>query len=129
MLSDEIASIRPDDVFEHAIRQVHRPAPPELVAGFKEKMEFIRIRYKHNQTTVESCLRGLGESPTLLQVLTAAFVINGGVLFKHGPLMHEQEQEEQELSRLIQEFDELGAEEDQSHRAASNTSTKACELA
>ncbi len=115
---------RQDDVFEHALRQVHRPAPPELVAGFRQKMDFIKVRYKHNEKTVESCLRGLGSEPTLLQLLTAAFVVNGGVLFKHGPLLDEEEREEQELSRLIQEFDELGAGEvapydDHSERAAS----------
>ena len=113
---------RQDDVYEHALRQVHRAAPTELVAGFRQKMEFIKLRYKHNEKTVESCLRGLGDEPTLLQLLTAAFVVNGGVLFKHGPLLDEEEREEQELSRLMEEFDELGAtmsHEDQSERATS----------
>jgi len=105
----------PDDVYEHAIRQVNRPAPPELVTGFKEKMDFIKARYKHNEKTVESCLKGLGHEPTLLQLLTAAFVVNGGVLFKHGPLIDEEEREEQELTRLIQEFDELGADSHSPH--------------
>jgi hypothetical protein len=100
--------IRQDDVFEHAIKQVHRPATPEMVAGLREKMDFIKLRYKHNEKTVESCLKGLGAEPTLLQLLTAAFVVNGGVLFKHGPLLDEEEQGELELSRLIQEFDEIG---------------------
>ena len=70
-------------------------------------MDFIRVRYKHNEKTVESCLSGLGVAPTLLQLLTAAFVVNGGVLFKHGPSLEEQETEERELSKLIQEFDQL----------------------
>ena len=98
---------RQDDVYEHATKQVHRPAPPELVAGFKAKMDFIKLRYTHNEKTVESCLKGLGSTPTLLQLLTAAFVVNGGVLFKHGPNLEEQEAEEQELSKHIQEFDQL----------------------
>ena len=86
----------------------------------KEKMNFIKVRYKHNKKTVESCLRGLGGEPTLLQLLTAAFVVNGGVLFKHGPLLDEEEREEHELSKLIQEFDELGADHgDHSERIAS----------
>ena len=104
-----MSELRQDDVYEHALRQVQRPAPPELVAGFKQKMEFIKVRYKHNEKTVESCLRGLGDEPTLMQLLTAAFVVNGGVLFKHGPLLDEEEREERELNDLIQEFDELGA--------------------
>lgn len=103
---------RQDDVFEHAMRQVHSPAPPELVAGFKEKMEFIRTRYKHNERAVESCTRGLGNTPTLLQILTAAFVLNGGVLFKHGPTIQEEERDEHELNKLIKEFDELRGDDD-----------------
>ena len=102
-------AVRQDDVYEHAIKQVHRAAPPELVAGFKEKMDFIKLRYKHNETTVESCLKGLGGEPTLLQLLTAAFVVNGGVLFKHGPSIDEEERDEHELDDLIQEFDSFGA--------------------
>lgn len=90
---------------------MYRTAPPELVTGFREKMDFIRVRYKHNEKTVESCLKGLGSAPTLLQLLTAAFVVNGGVLFKHGPNLEEQEAEEQELSKLIQEFDQLRQDE------------------
>jgi hypothetical protein len=115
-----------DDVFEHAMRQVpppvvaragckltatraqvYRAAAPEMVSGFREKMDFIKVRYKHNEKTVESCLNGLGDAPTLLQLLTAAFVVNGGVLFKHGPNLEEQEAEQEELSKLIQEFDQL----------------------
>ncbi len=109
-----------DDVFQHAMKQVHREAPLELVTGFREKMDFIKLRYKHNEKTVESCLSGLGEHPTLLQLLTAAFVVNGGVLFKHGPLLDEEEREERELSQLIREFDEIGADqEDHSERSVS----------
>ena len=109
-----------DDVFQHALKQVHREAPKELVDGFKEKMEFIQLRYKHNQKTVESCLSGLSDRPTLLEILTAAFVVNGGVLFKHGPLLEEEEREEHELNQLIREFDEFGtSQESHSERSAS----------
>jgi hypothetical protein len=96
-----------DDVYQHALKQVYLPAQPELVNGFKEKMNFIRVRYKHNERTVESCLQGLSAQPTLLELLTAAFVVNGGVLFKHGPTLEEEESEEVELNKLIQEFDRL----------------------
>ena len=103
---------RMDDVYQHAKRQIHQPATPELVAGFKEKMGFIRRRYKHNARTVDSCLSGMGNPPTLLEVLTAAFVVNGGVLFKHGDDGAGQEaaeanQEELELNELMQEIQEL----------------------
>ena len=102
-----------DDVYQHAKRQIHQPATPELVTGFKEKMGFIRRRYKHNARTVDSCLSGMGDPPTLLEVLTAAFVVNGGVLFKHGDDGAGPEaaaganQEELELNELMQEIQEL----------------------
>jgi hypothetical protein len=114
MESGGSSSGRHDDVFEHAMRQVHQQAPPELVAGFKEKMDFIRVRYKHNENAVDSCARGLGDDPTLLQLLTAAFVLNGGVLFKHGPTAQEEESEELDLTQLIQEFDALHDQDDES---------------
>lgn len=97
-----------DDVYQHAKRQMHQPATPELVTGFKEKMEFIRRRYKHNAKTVDSCLSGMGNPPTLLEVLTAAFVVNGGVLFKHGDQSEEEEVDgDLELNELMQEIQEL----------------------
>lgn len=100
-----------DDVYQHAKRQIHQPATPELVTGFKEKMQFIRSRFKHNARTVDSCLSGMGNPPTLLEVLTAAFVVNGGVLFKHGARPEEEEEgptdNELELNELMQEIQEL----------------------
>jgi hypothetical protein len=101
-----------DDVYQHALRQVHKSAPRELVLGFRAKMDFIRLRYKHNEKTVESCLSGMSEQPTLLELLTAAFVVNGGVLFKHGPTLDEEETEERELSKLIQEFEQLRSDQE-----------------
>lgn len=97
-----------DDVYQHAKRQLHQPATPELVTGFKDKMEFIRRRYKHNAKTVASCLSGMGDPPTLLEVLTAAFVVNGGVLFKHGS---EADDEELELNELMQEIQKLSKDQ------------------
>ena len=97
-----------DDAYRYALAQVDRPAARELVTGFKEKMEFIKARYKHSEKSVLSCLSGLGNNPTLLELLVAAFVVNGGILFKHGPSIEEEEQDEHELSKLIQEIESLG---------------------
>ncbi len=109
-----------NDVYAHAVRQIQQPATPELVKGFREQMLFIRERYKHNAKTVDSCLGGMRDPPTLLELLTAAFVVNGGVLFKHGaPPPGEEEGEtardkddrdELELNALMQEISELGNE-------------------
>ena len=103
-----------NDVYRHAVKQIQQHATPELVQGFREQMTFIRERYKHNATTVDSCLDGIGSPPTLLELLTAAFVVNGGVLFKHGvpppadarPL-EDDDGEELELSALMDEISEL----------------------
>ena len=102
-----------DDVYKHAIKQLQTEATPELVAGFKAKMEFIRGRYKHNAKAVESCLKGMGDPPTLLELLTAAFVVNGGVLFKHGERIDDEEEEERELNQLMQEIQEMTTAEQQ----------------
>lgn len=108
-----------NDEYAHAVKQIQQHATPELVQGFKEQMLFIRERYKHNAKTVDSCLRGIGDRPTLLELLTAAFVVNGGVLFKHGvphadaktgsshAALEEEEEEELELSALMDEISEL----------------------
>ena len=99
-----------DDVFKDAMRQVFNPAPPELVAGFKRKLGFIQEQYKHSKTTVQSCLEGMSDRPSLLELLTAAYVVNGGLLFKH-VASEEAEEEDDEYTRLMREMEELRCEE------------------
>jgi hypothetical protein len=93
-----------DDEFKDAMKQIFREAPPELVAGFKKKMSFIQGQYKHSKTTVQSCLDGMADPPSLLELLTAAYVINGGLLFKHG---EEQEEVDDDYTTLMREMEEL----------------------
>ena len=100
-----------DDVFQHAMLQIHKEAAPEMVAGFKEKMEYIKTRYKHSEKTVKSCLDGISENPTLLELLTAAFVVNGGVLFKHGVEIEEEEGDEKDFNDLMREIARLEADD------------------
>ncbi len=97
-----------DDVFQHALLQIHQEAPPELVKSFLEKMRFIRTHYPHSETTIESCLDGLSEPPTLLELLVAAFVVNGGLLFKHGPELVDDPDEEETFRGFMQEIERLG---------------------
>jgi len=92
-----------NDVFMDAMRQVDREAPPELVNGFRDKMRSIQSQYKHTETTVQSCLDGLSESPSLLELLTAAFVVNGGVLFKYD--LDPEATEEHEFTSFIKEME------------------------
>jgi len=94
-----------DDVFKDAMKEIFRDAPPELVTGFKEKMRFIQSQYKHNTTTVQSCLEGMDDPPKLVELLVAAYVVNGGLLFKHGEMAAEEDDEA--YTRLMQEMEEL----------------------
>jgi hypothetical protein len=96
-----------DDVYQHAKRQLQQQAPPELITGFREQMEFIRSKFKHSARTVDSCMTGIGPQPTLQEILTAAFVVNGGVLFKHGESPLDEDAAELELNELMQEITEL----------------------
>ena len=93
-----------DDVFKDAMKHIFREAPPELVTGFKKKMNFIQGQYKHSKTTVQSCLDGMADPPSLLELLTAAYVINGGLLFKHG---EDGEACDDDYTQLMREMEEL----------------------
>jgi hypothetical protein len=95
-----------DDVFKDAMKEIFRDAPPELVAGFKDKMRFIQSQYKHSKTTVQSCLEGMDDPPKLVELLVAAYVVNGGLLFKHGDLATTEEDDDA-YTRLMQEMEEL----------------------
>jgi hypothetical protein len=116
-----------DDVFKDAMRQVFNPAPPEMVAGFRRKLGFIQEQYKHSRTTVQSCLEGMSERPTLLELLTAAYVVNGGVLFKHVASEEAEAGEDDDYTRLMREMDELncGGEASAAPAPAGETKTPA----
>ena len=100
-----------DDVFKDAMRQVFSPAPPELVAGFRRKLGFIQEQYKHSRTTAQSCLEGMSERPSLLELLTAAYVVNGGLAFKHVASEEAEDGEDDDYTRLMREMEELHCEE------------------
>ena len=112
-----------DDVFKDAMKQVFREAPPELAEGFRQRLVFIQRQNKHSITTVQSCLDGMADPPTLLELLTAAYVVNGGLLFKHGDDELEEDaahldgakstggdEEDDEYKRLLREMDELNCD-------------------
>ncbi len=68
-----------------------------------------RVDAPGDYSRVDIILTGMSDPPTLLELLTAAFVVNGGMLFKHGPSLQEEEDEEQELTQLMEEMEALGA--------------------
>lgn len=71
------------DVFKDAMIQIFREASPDLMQGFKKKMEFIQEQDQHRKSTVQKCLDGMNDAPPLLELLVAAYVVNGGIFLKH----------------------------------------------
>lgn len=97
-----------NDVYKDVMKEVFTEAPAEVVAGFKKKMAFIQDRYSHSKKTVESCLQGLSEKPTLVELLAAAYLVNGGVVFKYSEILSGDDLDgDSEYTRLLQEMDEL----------------------
>lgn len=71
-----------NDPFRHALTESFQPAALEFVSSLREKLETIKQRYPHKESTVNSCLQGLEDTPTLGHILVAAYVLNGGVSLK-----------------------------------------------
>jgi hypothetical protein len=94
------------DVYKDTMKEIYREAPPELVAGFRKKMGFIQDRFKHSHKTVQSCLQGMADPPPLVELLAAAYLVNGGLLFKHEDCSEDAE-DDLEYSRLMKEMEEL----------------------
>lgn len=94
------------DVYKDTMKEIFREAPPDLVAGFKKKMGFIQDQYQHSRKTVQSCLKGMADPPTLVELLAAAYLINGGLLFKHEEVEKPKEGAD-DLDDLLNEMDEL----------------------
>lgn len=99
------------NAFKDTMKDLFHEAPNELVKGFKGKLKFIQQRYKHSHTTVQSCLDGMVEKPSLAELLAAAYLINGGITFKYednddGPGATG-DGCDLEFTELIREMDEL----------------------
>ena len=102
-----------EDEFEHALMEVEIPVSDEFTEAIKENLSFIRARYAHKERTVDSCLKGLGDKPTLMKVLIAAYVLNGGVSLKYNmgdsSSLKEQEKDAEEFEQLLKEIRDLDA--------------------
>ena len=75
-----------ENTFDHVLQEINKPAPPQLVQGVLARLRAIRQRYySDGEKTLQSCIHNLSAvgGPPLLHVLTAAYVVNGGVLLKH----------------------------------------------
>jgi hypothetical protein len=98
-----------NDPFRHALTEVRMQAPPDFVESVREKLRSIRESFPHKESTVNSCLRGLEEKPTLMEILVAAYVLNGGVSLKF-QIQEEAATDERDLEQLISEISEVWAD-------------------
>ena len=95
-----------NDLFQTTFIELHQEAPAELLKSLRERLEHIRATNPQSAQTAEACLAGLAsDSCTLLHVLTAAYLINGGVMLKH-TLPEEQELTLTELEAELQSLTE-----------------------
>lgn len=75
-----------NDLFAITMGQLHQEAPPGLVESLRASLEQIGRKNPNSAQTAKSCLDGLDEQGgpcSLLKVLTAAYLINGGVMLKY----------------------------------------------
>lgn len=98
------------DLFITTLHELHSKAPLELLSSLREHLEHIRQSNPNSAQTAEACLAGLWSNDcTLLHVLTAAYLINGGVMLKHGM---GDEFHEKTLTELEEELLSFGINED-----------------
>ena len=99
-----------NDLFQSTFIEIHQEAPAELLKSLRERLEHIRANNPQSAQTAEACLRGLApDNSTLLHVLTAAYLINGGVMLKHNAIDTETVDESEERERDF-DFRELEEE-------------------
>ncbi len=100
------------NAYKDVMREVFNPVSDELMTGFTKKMTFILENSPHSKKTVECCLKEMSEKPTLVELLAAAYLVNGGLLFKHDepsspPKTGGIPEEDTEYTHLLKEMEEL----------------------
>lgn len=72
-----------NDLFTTTLHELHYEAPIELLNSLRSQLGQIKSTNPNSAQTAEACLDGLAsDRSTLLHVLTAAYLINGGVMIK-----------------------------------------------
>ena len=73
-----------NDLFITTLHELHSEAPAELLGSLRAQLRQIKSTNPNCAQTAEACLEGLAsDQSSLLHVLTAAYLINGGVMIKH----------------------------------------------
>ena len=72
----------PTDLFIKTLHELHSEAPIDLLKSLRAQLEQIKLN-PGSTDTAEACLCGLAsDQSSLLHVLTAAYLINGGVMIR-----------------------------------------------
>lgn len=80
-----------NDLFITTLHELHCEAPIELLKSLRAQLGQIKLTNPNCAQTAEACLNGLAsDRSSLLHVLTAAYLINGGVMIKH-PTVNDEE--------------------------------------
>ena len=99
-----------NDLFFTTLEQLHGPAPKDLLNTLRAQLRLIQQTNPNSAQTAEACLDGLqSDRSSLLHVLTAAYLINGGVMLKHQVSGSEEEWSQHEKSESL-DFGDLEAE-------------------
>ena len=111
-----------DDLFITTLHELHCEAPIELLNSLRAQLGQIKLTNPNCAQTAEACLNGLAsDRSSLLHVLTAAYLINGGVMIKHQAVNEEEKVEQRSLSSIKEKVD-LGKEFDSLEEELNNFS-------
>ena len=129
------SSHKHSDLFLTTLHDLHSEAPKEMLNSLREHLQRVKQRNPNSARTAEACLAGIqSDSSTLLHVLTAAYLINGGVMLKHtggeaedradqdpvNQRLEEAPLKEMTLTELEEELRSFGLTEDQTLHAAAS---------
>ena len=113
-----------DYLFITTLHELHCEAPIELLNSLRAQLGQIKLTNPNCAQTAEACLHGLAsDRSSLLHVLTAAYLINGGVMIKHQAVNEEEKTlaEHRSLSSIKDKLD-LGNEFDSLEEELNNFS-------
>ena len=101
-----------NDLFITTLHELHCEAPIELLKSLRAQLGQIKLTNPNCAQTAEACLNGLAsDRSSLLHVLTAAYLINGGVMIKHQAVNEEDKPEYTRRSLTMQESKKLLGQE------------------
>lgn len=101
-----MAKTKQNDLFITTLHELHSEAPTELLNSLRAQLKQIKSTNPNCAQTAEACLDGLAsDQSSLLHVLTAAYLINGGVMIKHQAVSEVEEKEDK-----LDDFDSLEEE-------------------